>query len=131
MNPPPNPFAPTGFVPNETGIFGGARRLNSGFLYRVIDLGTEQRGEQMLLVYTGWWFLQRVYVQGKRRWWAVSWLTIHRNIEFSVARLTGTTLENQESPDQRVRIEIDFGRSLVIRRFRIWVDGQIRYDEIN
>ena len=30
-----------------------------------------------------------------------------------------------------VKIEIDFGRTLFIRRFRVWIDGVMVYDEIS
>ena len=42
---------------------------------------------------------------------------------------TPAALEEVRQPEGK--IEIEFGRSLMIRRFRIWIGGQMVYDEIN
>lgn len=76
------------------------------------------------LVYDGWWFRQKIEVNGELAWFQISWLTIQRQVKFKIpARV------DSRQPD--AAIEIDFGRGLMIRRFRIWISGQIVYDEIN
>ncbi|MEM1069364.1 MAG: hypothetical protein AAGI63_10740, partial [Planctomycetota bacterium] len=76
-----NPFAVTNLSPGERGVFGEATRLRSNFLYRVIRLGNP---EGFYLVYDGWWFRQKVFVNGELLWSKVSWRTIERKVEFQL-----------------------------------------------
>lgn len=116
-----NPFSVTNLTPNERGIFGSAKRLRSSFLYRVIEVGDPPRHR---IVYDGWWFRQKIEIDGRLAWWRVSWLTIQRNVEFR--------LPPEVDPDQpEGRIEIEFSRGLMIRRFRLWIGQSLIYDEIN
>ena len=116
-----NPFSASATVTEERGVYGDARRLRSGFLYRVIDIGAPW---ECRLVYDGWWFRQKVAINAETAWFEISWLTIRRNIEFQIPASV-----IPDRPD--ARIEIEFGRALMIRRFRLWIDGNIVYDEIN
>ena len=116
-----NPFSPTSTLPNERGVFGTARQIRSGFLFRVIDFDAPMRCR---LVYDGWWFRQKIEINGEVAWFQISWLRIHRRITFQVPAKVKV-----RQPEGK--IEIEFGRSLMIRRFRIWIGGQMVYDEIN
>jgi hypothetical protein len=76
------------------------------------------------LVYSGWWFRQKIELDGQVVWFRISWLAILRRAEFQLP----------ESLDPRCRpaeMEITFGRALRIRRFRLWIDGQLVYDEVD
>lgn len=146
-----NPFAPAQTVDEDRGIFGDARLIKSSFLYRVIEIdraslasdGVLKAGEEtadhttavpeissgdgVRIVYTGWWFLQRVYVQGTLCWSAVSWLSLRRAIDLTVpSRIFDNRSENAD-----LRIEITFGTALQIQRFRLWIASRLHYDEIN
>jgi hypothetical protein len=116
-----NPFAPATIISDERGVFAdGAVRRRAWFVYRVIEFSQPFVGE---LVYDGWWFRQKVMVDGITLWWRISWVSFHKQIDFR--------LPAEIDPDQRaVRIQIDFGRGLSIRRFQVSVDGMIAYDEI-
>lgn len=116
-----NPFEVTTMTPSERGFYGSAQRVRSSFLYRVIQIGPPFGIE---LVYDGWWFRQRVLVDGVQVSWRISWLTIQRQVEFPIPSAT--------DPNQATgRIEIDFTRGLMIRRFRVWIGETLAYDEIN
>ena len=86
-------------------------------------------GPVVHLTYNGWWFVQRVHLNGKMVWWAISWLKIESSLEIDL-RTDNRDWEATSFPS-KVRIEIDFSRGLQIRRFRIWFDQEIRYDEIS
>ena len=117
-----NPFAVTTNEINERGVFGDhARRIRSGFLYRVIEL---ERPYRCRLTYNGWWFRQQIKFDQHIAWRRISWLTIRPRAEFRVPA--------QVDPAQPLAvIEIGFSRGLMMRRFRVWIDGQIIYDEVN
>ncbi|NND96033.1 MAG: hypothetical protein HKN47_01745 [Pirellulaceae bacterium] len=118
----PNPYATSSNIDNSRGIFADFARLRrSSFLYREIEFDEPFSGR---MVYSGWWFWQRVNVGGQRVWSRVSWITIDRELEF----LLPAAVDPGCSP---CRIEIEFSRGLQIRRFRIWIAGQIVFDEIN
>ena len=116
-----NPFSPTSIVSNERGVFGSARLVRSWFLYRVIEIDSPLN---IQLVYNGWWFRQKVEINGETSWFQISWLTIQRHVEFDIP--------SSVDPGQpSAAIEIEFGKALLIRRFRVWVSQQLVYDEIN
>ncbi len=116
-----NPFSASSLETDERGVFGDARRIRAGFLFRVIQIDAPVICR---IVYDGWWFRQKIEVDGELVWRQISWLTIRRHVKFKLpAKL------DQSQPE--AAIEIDFGRSLTIRRFRVWIGGQIVYDEIN
>ena len=54
----------------------------------------------------------------------ISWAAILREIDFCVPGSEGT-------PQTDGRIEIEFSTGLRIRRFRVWLSGEIVFDEIN
>jgi hypothetical protein len=116
-----NPFEAASCLANERGIFGEARLIRSGFLYRVIELESPYATR---MVYSGWWFRQKIEFDGQLVWFRISWLSILKQAEFRMPAL----VDPQESP---ARVELSFGRRLMIRRFRLWIDGQIAYDEVN
>jgi hypothetical protein len=116
-----NPFAVTNSTPNESGVFGDATRVRSNFLYRVIQLGPPLNYR---VVYDGWWFRQRIEINGVLAWSRISWLTIQRRVEFRVPV--------EVAPYEPAgRIEIEFTRGLMVRRFRLWIGESLVYDEIN
>jgi hypothetical protein len=113
---------PSRNVPVEHGIFADhARKCGSSFLYREIEI---DRPHKIHLIYSGWWFWQRVYINQTRVWSMISWAAIVREIEFHVP-------ESEATPQTDGRIEIEFSTGLRIRRFRVWLDGEIVFDEIN
>jgi hypothetical protein len=116
-----NPFAPTTNLPNERGVFAdGATRRQAGFVYRVIEFTDPFVGE---LIYDGWWFRQQVSIDGRTLWRRISWARFYKQIDFHLP----PEIDNAERP---VRIDIQFGLGLSIRRFQVSVAGMIAYDEI-
>ena len=166
----PNPFAPASTVPEEMAVFGDAELLRSGFLFRSIvfnefhnksdveqssvlpfsvrgpnnpveSVGKDRRKPGISLTYSGWWFVQRVYVDRELVWWAISWLKIQSSIAINLASIDRSRKSADasakfaiDSPSEikvgEIKIEISFSRGLRIRRFRVWLDREIRYDEI-
>ena len=116
-----NPFAVTDVAPLETGIFGRSKRVRSNFLHRVIDVGEPH---SFRLKYDGWWFSQKIEIDGTLVSRRISWLTVQRKVEFPVP-------PKVDSSEPKGRIEIDFTRGLMIRRFRVWIADELVYDEIN
>jgi hypothetical protein len=78
----------------------------------------------MRFIYDGWWFRQTIKISGHMAWSQISWLTIERKAEFELP---------QEVSAHRLpcKIEIDFAKALLIKRFRIWIDDDLVYDEIS
>ena len=117
-----NPFQPTSNITEDRGVFADfAVRRRSAFLYRVIDFEQPFVGR---LVYTGWWFRQAVYINGLPAWFRISWTKIHTSIAFPLP-------ESVDTKKSLGQLEINFTRGLTIRRFRIWIDSKIVYDEIH
>ena len=116
-----NPFSVPTIIPDQRGVFGSARRIRSGFLYRVIEIDAPLRCR---VVYDGWWFRQKIEINGHTAWFQISWLTIRRRVDFRIP-------PQVEPSEPRATMEISFGPSLMIRRFRLWIADQIVYDEIN
>lgn len=116
-----NPFDPSRILLDEKGVFAdNARLVERTLLYRVIDFEQPFVGR---FVYDGWWFRQVVTINGLRVWVRISWLRIHRRLEF--------VLPVELDPEQRpCRIDIEFGVGLSMRRFQITVGGMVCYDEI-
>lgn len=116
-----NPFDPSKILHDEKGVFAdNAKLVERTLLYRVIDFEQPFVGR---LVYDGWWFRQIVTINGVRVWVRISWLRIHRRLEF--------VLPIDLDPDQRAgRIDIEFGLGLSMRRFQVTVGGIVCYDEI-
>ncbi|MCO8121952.1 hypothetical protein NHH03_09410 [Stieleria sp. TO1_6] len=92
----------------------------SGFLFRVVDIRHPIQAE---FVYSGWWFRQTIDLAGLRVWSRISWLAIEKQADFELP----LSLDASRSQG---RVEIDFSRGLRIRRFRIWIAGELIYDEI-
>ncbi|GAA4461552.1 hypothetical protein [Novipirellula rosea] len=133
-----NPFEPPIELPSEKGVFGDhATLITRRFLYRVIRY---QRPFTGRLVYSGWWFRQKIEINGVVVWWKVSWLNISPDVSFTIPAEAfanqqvgdDASPENDSVPSQPIqgRIEIQFTRGLRIRRFRVWFDQQLAYDEI-
>jgi hypothetical protein len=116
-----NPFSASNLIPDQRGVFGSARRIRSGFLYRVIEVDAPVRCR---MVYDGWWFRQKIEISGNVAWFQISWLTIRRRVDFRIP-------EQVDPAEPQAAIEIHFGPGLTIRRFRLWIAEQIVYDEIN
>ncbi len=117
-----NPFQPRSEIMDDRGVFADhAVRHRAAFLYRVIDFESPIRTR---LVYTGWWFRQAVYFDGQPAWYRISWTKIHTSLSFQIP-------ESIDSAQRLGQIEINFNRGLMIRRFRVWFDARIVYDEIH
>ena len=124
----PNPYASPSADPAKGGVYAEHAQLaSSAFLYREIEFAIPY---PLLLVYSGWWFWQRVTVCDERVWSQISWLNLRREIEFTLPPQSPSIPASPSIPVQG-RIEIDFGRALRIRRFRVWIGGEMLYDEIN
>lgn len=117
-----NPYASPRTEPTKGGVYADhAHLLSSAFLYREIEF---ELPHPLLLVYSGWWFWQRVTVCDERVWSQISWLNISREVSFTLP--PSVSAESGSG-----RIEIDFARGLRIQRFRVWFNDVIVYDEIN
>ena len=115
-----NPYQTPPNVEDEVGIFcDHARLTGSSFLFRKIQFQHPFVGE---LLYSGWWFWQRIYVCEQRVWSRISWTTIDRHICF---QMPGEIELNQG------RLEIQFVQGLRISRFRVWIDENLVFDEIH
>jgi hypothetical protein len=116
-----NPFDPSQILVDERGVFGDSGKLvRRSLLHRVIDF---ERPFQGRLIYDGKWFRQVVEINGIQAWYRISWLRIHRKLEF---QLPAALVANSPA----CRIDIDFGIGLSIRRFQVTIDGIVFYDEI-
>lgn len=146
----PNPYSATTNLTSRDGIFADSAILvRSSFLYRIIRLLRPELGQDKdssrqadeglvdettasetdLIIYSGWWFWQRVTFNGHRVWSKVSWVALNREIEFRIP--AGFSRSSIDQNRERVgKIEIDFGPGLRIRRFRLWMDDVIVLDEI-
>ncbi|MBB3206966.1 hypothetical protein FHS27_002780 [Rhodopirellula rubra] len=123
-----NPFAVSVSAPLEKGIFADHAVLKRhGFLFRVVEFDHPLDGT---LTYSGWWFRQTVEINGQSCWFQISWLKIHSRFEFVLPDTIEIDPGWGDSSDRSMAVEIDFSRGLLIRRFRIWLAGQILYDEI-
>lgn len=117
-----NPYAVTASTEPERGVFGDhARLLRGGFLYRSIAVDRPVATE---LVYSGWWWTQTLHVDGVCVWRRISWKTFHPSAEFQV-------VDERSGREWSGRIEIDFSQTLAIRRFRVWIENELVYDEVN
>ncbi|MGV3483968.1 MAG: hypothetical protein ACO1RT_06085 [Planctomycetaceae bacterium] len=117
-----NPFDASRILVDEKGVFADDAKLVRGsFLFRVIDFEQPFKGR---LVYDGWWFWQRVTIDGLRVWSQISWLRIERAIHFRLPA-------ELDSQSRECRIDIQFGPGLRIRRFQVTVAGITAYDEIS
>ena len=115
-----NPYAPAKEVsPTKAEVFDGGRRIRGGFLYREIQIETEP---PLYFIYSGWWFVQRVTVNGIGCWSKISWLNLDRQIRFALPK-------SVDSQQRLIEIEIQFGPSLAIKGFNIWYQGDPIYTE--
>lgn len=116
-----NPFAVASASLPQHAIYGDARRVRGGFLYREIEF---QAPYATRMVYSGWWFRQQITFDGLPVWFRISWLKILPRAEFTLPpSIAGEGCDG--------RIEIQFSRGLSIRRFRVWFNDEIAYDEVN
>ena len=116
-----NPFEPSQALTQEKGVFAdGAKLIRRTLLYRSIEFTLPFAGK---LVYDGWWFWQRVTINGDLVWSKISWLRIEPSITFQLS----DSIDPKASVAQ---IEIQFGPGLLIRRFQVIVNGVVAYDEI-
>ncbi len=116
-----NPYSVSTKTPLQTGFFGDhASRTEGAFLYRVVEIS---KPIATRFVYSGWWFRQTIDFDGLRVWSKISWLTIDRVVSFELP----WEIDGQRRSG---RVEIDFGRGLQIRRFRIWIGDDLVYDEV-
>ena len=99
-----------------------ARLVQSSFLFRVIEFEQPFQG---VLTYSCWWWRQKIDINGYNVWFRISWIRIHSLAEFEFADVLGT------GGRIKGKILIDFSRSLRIRRFRLFLAGELVYDEQN
>lgn len=118
-----NPFESTASAALQRGVFGTARLLKSSFLYRVIEYDSPSSSARCRLVWDAWWFRQKITVDGHLAWFRISWLTIRRKVSFTIPAMQG-------GDPQQGYLEIEFGNGLKVRRFRIWIDEMLVYDEV-
>ena len=116
-----NPYSVSADAPLQGGVYADhASRKEGMFLYRVIDIQDPIAAE---FVYSGWWFRQTIHIDGECVWRRISWLTIEREAQF--------VLPKSIDPLERSgAMEINFSPGLMMRRFRIWIEGQLIYDEV-
>lgn len=117
-----NPYEPPKSADLAKGNFGEHSRLiKSGFLYREIELYNPVKA---YILYNGWNFLQRIFVDDQLVWKRISWVVIHRYARFQFPASV--------DPHQRWgELKIQFRRGLMVRRFSMIFDGSIVYDEWN
>jgi len=116
-----NPFDASRILEDEQGVFAdGAKLVQRALLFRVIDFELPFQGR---FVYDGWWFWQRVSIEGIRVWSKISWLRIERKVQFQLPK----EVDALSPPCQ---IDIHFGPGLSIRRFQVTIAGVVAYDEI-
>ncbi len=114
-----NPYSVSADLTPSAGIFCiDGKRAEKGFLYRVIDLNEPVCGR---FVYNGWWFTQTISFAGQLSWRKISWLRIHKVADFFLS---------DGGQERKCRLEIVFSRMLRIKRFSIWVDEMLVYDEV-
>ena len=117
-----NPYRASSNVLPEPGIYlNSAVLCGSSFLFRSIQI---ERPFSHRLVYSGWWLLQKITIDGQCVWSTVSWPALKRTISFTIP---GPGLDFYADGF----IEIDFAPGLRIRRFRVWIDGEIVFDEVH
>ncbi|MFG0288126.1 MAG: hypothetical protein ACF8CQ_08130 [Rhodopirellula sp. JB044] len=58
-------------------------------------------------------------------------MRIQPHFEFEVPESVAIQPGWGDANDRRMKVEIHFSRTLMIRRFRIWLAGRILYDEIH
>lgn len=87
-------------------------------MYRWIDV---KQPLPLSIVYTGWWFVQRLKIDDRLIWWKISWLRIERRISLDLP----SEIDSQMRP---LEIEITFGPALWITRFQIWLAAETIYD---
>lgn len=131
-----NPYQSPPSVIHKGVIYGdNALRRKGGFLYREIELSGPFTG---ILIYNGWWFLQRISLNGQRLWSQISWLTLQRTIDFQipVSQEQGSPLASPSGEADSMitmhpaRLQIDFDSRLKFRRFQLLIDEVSVYDEI-
>ncbi len=116
----PNPYRSPSPVQHQGVVYGDyAKRRRGGFLFREIELTGRFDG---VLRYTGWWFVQRVFLNDRRLWWKISWLTLQRRVDFRLPDATGQAVD--------ATLQMDFDARLRFRRFQLIADDVSIYDEI-
>ena len=96
-----------------------AKLVRGGFLYRKISISEPF---ECLLIYNGWNFLQRIFLDDVLVWKRISWIVIHRHAEFAIPN-------ELYPPGGRGELQIEFGRGLRVRRFCIHLAGRLVYEE--
>ena len=126
-----NPFQSPSPITHDQHVFGDFAVLKAkGFLFRIIKF-TEPK--TFTLTYSGWWFRQRVWINDTQVFSKISWLNIDSSVRFNIEddRVGPDNMDDRPVSNAfSGRIEIDFTRGLQIRRFRVWIDESITYDEI-
>ena len=117
-----NPFsAPSEIAPEPSLFAPHAQLVRRFFLYREIQF---KRPEPYLFTYTGWWFRQKITIADQNVWFRVSWLSLLKRAEFRIPA-------SVDPREPHGVMEINFGRTLSILRFRLWFDDELVFDEIN
>lgn len=117
-----NPYQPPQVVELSKGNFGEHSKLiKRSFLYREIELYAPV---EAFVVYNGWNFLQRIFINETLVWKRISWVVIHKYAAFQFP-------QKVDSSQRWGEMRITFGRALSIKRFTISFDGSVVYEEWN
>jgi len=125
-----NPYSVSTQSSLEKGVFSKYATLHRrSFLYREIRF---EKPFQGTFVYNGWWFRQVITINRVPCWFRISWLRIHSRFRFELPEKLTAEADPQSAADssQTIHGEIEFSRTLAIRRFRVWLGERVIYDEI-
>lgn len=114
-----NPYQTPSIGRHDAGQHGDGRQIRGGFLFRVIEI---ERPVGFVLTYSGWWFVQRLYVDNRRVWWKVSWLRIERQI----SAVLPAGVDSKRRP---LRVTLGFGTGLRLTAFEVVVGETTVYEE--
>lgn len=93
--------------------------LRGGFLFREIQF---YQPVEFRFRYSGWNFIQRIYADEQIVWSRISWVVIHRQAEFRLP-------QSLDASGVMYRMNIEFGRGLRTRRFVLFRDKQLIWED--
>jgi hypothetical protein len=117
-----NPYQPPSDTePRNFSFADLAVRTEGSFVYRELKLNWPLRAR---LRYSGWNFLQRVWIDDQLVWKRISWVTFYRQIQFVIPK-------EIDPRELKGEILIDFGWGLRIRRMTVTIENRLVYEELN
>lgn len=79
-------------------MFGDtSERRRSALLYREIEFRSPFAGR---FVYSGWWFRQKIEINGETVWFRISWMRIFRHATFTIRRDTPSSQTDRTLPNE-------------------------------